>query len=117
MTNAADREQQTSDQHGQRGEADQPTGQRVQTDSGKSTGEGVETHADPRTERGRLDREMTASQRAEEVQDRELDEALDESFPASDPPAATNPTTHVGEPAEKAASDWAPPTPREFDTS
>ena len=30
------------------------------------------------------------------TQDEKLDQALDQSFPASDPPAQTEPTVHVG---------------------
>lgn len=33
--------------------------------------------------------------------DEKLEEGLEESFPASDPPAVTEPSTHVGEPDKK----------------
>jgi hypothetical protein len=39
------------------------------------------------------------------TEDEKLKEALEESFPASDPPAITVPQAHVGEPDKKKKSD------------
>ena len=42
---------------------------------------------------------MTATKKQQ--QDEELDRALEDSFPASDPPAMTQPTKSVGAPKDK----------------
>jgi hypothetical protein len=39
--------------------------------------------------------------REEEPDDDPLDEALEESFPASDPPARSDPDTGIGRPSER----------------
>jgi hypothetical protein len=43
-------------------------------------------------------------------QDSKLDEALDDSFPASDPPSMTDPTKHVGRGKDKSQSEQPKPT-------
>lgn len=39
------------------------------------------------------------------TEDAKLDEALDDSFPASDPPAMTEPLSHVGRGGNKAKTE------------
>jgi hypothetical protein len=42
-------------------------------------------------------------------QETKLDNALDDSYPASDPPSMTNPTKHVGGAKDKPKSDTRRP--------
>jgi hypothetical protein len=45
---------------------------------------------------------------AAEKEDKKLDKALEDSFPASDPPSITDPNRHIGSAKEKPATSSRP---------
>ena len=53
--------------------------------------------------------ENTSKKDQSKTQDTKLDDALDDTFPASDPPSMTDPTKHVGNGKGKPASDTRKP--------
>ena len=54
--------------------------------------------------------EKTSKKDQPKTEDSKLDDALDDSFPASDPPSMTDPSKHVGRGKAKSPSEQHKPT-------